>query len=114
MKNALIKKIRENLTPDLLHPAWRDRADGPLDGHCYVATECFYYLYGKKNGWKPMVYRSDNGDTHWWLSKDGERIDITAGQFKDGYDYSEGHVQAFQSHPSKRCLKLTDKISRGM
>ncbi len=107
---ALIKKIKENLTPDLLHPGWRDRALGPMDGHCYVATECFYYVYGKEHGWKPMVYRSDEGDTHWWLEKDGEILDITEEQLEEGYDYARGHGQAFMSHPSKRCRVLTKRI----
>jgi len=110
MKNSLIKKIRENLTPDLLHPGWRNRADGPLDGHCYVATECFYYLYGRKHEWNPMVFRSDDGDTHWWLEKEGKILDITKEQFDYEYDYSNGHGQSFMAHPSKRCRILAERI----
>lgn len=107
---TLIQKIKENLTPDLLTPYWRNKAVGTVDGHCYVATECFYYVYGRDHGWKPMVYRSDDGDTHWWLEKGGEVLDITAEQFKEEYNYSSGHGQSFMSHPSKRCLTLVGRI----
>lgn len=106
----VIQQIKANLTPDLLTPYWRNKAVGPMDGHCYVATECFYYLYGKDNGWKPYCYRDLNGDTHWWLEKDGEILDITAEQFPDGYDYSIGKKQFFVRYPSKRCLTLAKRI----
>lgn len=106
----ITRKIKANLSPDLLTPYWRNKAVGPVDGHCYVATECFYYLYGKDNGWKPKCYRNDEGDSHWWCEKDGVVLDITAEQFEHYEHYDKGHGQAFMSHPSKRCRELTRRI----
>ena len=114
MIKKLIQKIRANLTPDLLAPQYRKEAIGPMDGHCYVATECFYYVYGKDHGWKPMCGAECTDElkvsTHWWLEKDGIVLDITAAQFPDGYDYSIGRKQFFVSYPSKRCLTLVERI----
>lgn len=109
---SVIQLIKKNLTVDLLKPYWRARARGPLDGHCYVATESFYALYGKANGWKPYCHRSSNGDTHWWLQNGLEILDITAEQFETEYDYSKGHKQFFVNYPSKRCKIIIERIKQ--
>jgi len=109
MKNKLIRLIQNNLTDDLLKPKYRKRK-GKYAGHCYVATECFYYMYGRWYGWKPYCYRYKNGETHWWLQKDSEIIDITAEQLKPGFDYSKGHKQFFVNYPSKRCETLAKRV----
>lgn len=106
----IVHLIQKHLTDDLLKPEWRKRNRKPFTGHCYVATEGFYYLYGKDHGWKPMCYRNVNGETHWWLEKDGKVLDITAEQFDYIFDYSKGHKQFFMCYPSKRCKELVRRI----
>lgn len=109
----LIQKIKDNLTDDLLKKKYIHPSNTPLTGHCYVATECFYYLYGKDHGWKPVCKRLSDTETHWWLEKDGEReiIDITAQQFPtDDFNYRGGHKQFFVHYPSKRCLILARRV----
>jgi len=105
----LIQKIKDNLTDDLLKKKYIHPGAGPLTGHCYVASECFYYLYGKEYGWKPMCKKAYIGDTHWWLEKDGVVIDITASQFEHGFIY-RGRKQFFMRYPSKRCLTLARRV----
>lgn len=108
MKN-LVKLIKENLTDDLLLPKYRGK--GGVYGHCYVASECFYYLYGREHGYKPYCYKYPNGDTHWWLEKDGVVLDITEEQLDKHFDYSKGHYQFFVHYPSKRCKELARRIN---
>lgn len=107
--NNLISLIQKNLTDDLLKPKYRGRKE-KYAGHCYVASECFYYLYGKDHGWKPYCFRNSAGETHWWLQKESEIIDITAEQLPPGYDYSRGRLQFFVNYPSKRCKILAEKV----
>lgn len=107
---TIVNLIQKNLTDDLLKPKWKNKKFRlSLEGHCYVATEGFYYLYGKKHSWKPMFA---NG--HWWLEKDGEVLDITASQFPEGFDYSAGKKQFFMRYPSKRCLELVRRVYEEM
>ena len=102
--------IQKNLTDDLLKPEYRRKKNRrPFEGHCYVATEAFYYLWGKNNGWKPYCNRDSRG-THWWLENNNTVLDLTADQFPRGYDYSKGHSQFFISHPSKRCMELVRRV----
>jgi hypothetical protein len=108
--NDLIKSIQKNLTDDLLHPKYRKLADGGMGGHCYVASECFYFLYGKQQGYKPMIYKYPDGDTHWWLQKKDEIVDITAAQLEPEFDYSKGRSQFFVRYPSKRCTLLVRRV----
>ena len=101
----VVDLIQKNLTDDLLRPRYRG-LPGKYAGHCYVATECFYYLYGREHSYKPKCFRYLNGDTHWWLEKDGDVLDITEEQLSPGFDYSKGHSQFFMCYPSKRCKEL--------
>lgn len=108
--NELIKKIQMNLSDDLLHPSYRKQYTGQgVHGHCYIATETLYYLYGKENGYKPRYCRCNDGGTHWWLEKDGVVLDPTEEQVADDFDYSAGKSQFFMFYPSKRCLILAER-----
>jgi len=53
----LIQEIKDNLTDDLLKKRYIYPDRRPFTGHCYVASECFYYLYGRDHGWKPYCFR---------------------------------------------------------
>lgn len=108
MENLVIE-IQENLTDDLLLPKYRG-LPGKYTGHCYVATECYYYIYGRRNGWFPYCHRNRRGDTHWWLQKGNVILDITSEQFDSPYPYEKGHKQFFVHYPSKRCEILAERI----
>jgi hypothetical protein len=62
----------------------------PLAGLCYVLTEAFYHMHGKRLGLKPVRARY-YGVCHWWLeTRSGRVIDLTAAQFTRPYPYHKG------------------------
>ncbi len=89
-----INAIRKNLTKDLLPKKyWQRNSENPMYGHCHNASGCLYKLFGCEN---VHLYRSldDWGIWHWWIQdRNGNVIDVTASQYKDGYTdglYSKG------------------------
>src|SRR5690606_29708750 len=61
----LLRQIQQALSFDLLNGNLREDI-APTEhytrGHCYVASEAFYYLHGKRAGYDPR-----GRDYHWWL-----------------------------------------------
>ncbi len=119
----LAAAVRDVLTPDLLSPAWRRRyrpGDDPTTGHCYVAAETAYWLFGgPRSGWKPRVARTfdSRGEscTHWWIEHpDAGRCDPTAAQFYSrGAEppYGEGRGIGFlTAQPSKRSRTVLTRL----
>ena len=99
---------------DLRRRPWRG-SPNPWAGHCYVASEYVYHLFGGTAGpWKPMFLRV--GPTpHWFLQhkETGKRLDVTAGQFGSVLPYSEARGKGFlTSRPSKRARELANRISK--
>ncbi len=80
-----VSRVREVLTPDLLHRDYRSgwSPENPTHGHCAAASEAVYFLLGgPKTGLTAWVARDADGTTHWWLQTvGGERIDPTADQY---------------------------------
>ena len=106
----LERALTKNLSPDLLTPAWRKSSTGPLSGHCYVASEAAWHLLGAMDSpWRPYVGRV--GDvTHWWLQDGDTVLDITLGQFPQGFNHSLGHKCGFLTRePSKRARILIER-----
>lgn len=115
-ERRLIRDIQQALSVDLLAPAYRDFAE-PTDhyvrGHCYIATEAFYYLYGKAAGYKCRFTSTGKNVTHWWLenTKDGRIADPTAPQVSADFDYSIGTPKGFQNpSPNKRTRELMRRV----
>jgi len=81
----------------------------PLAGLCYVLSEAFHFLYGKRFGLTP--YRARHyGLTHWWLQTTaGKVIDLTAGQYTRPFPYSKGRAGGFLT---KRPCRRTRAILR--
>jgi hypothetical protein len=78
----------------------------PLTGHCYVASEVAYHLFAKDLGYKPYVMRID-GDTHWFLKKGGEILDLTQEQFSVKPQYESGRATGFLTkQPSRRAKEI--------
>jgi hypothetical protein len=85
----------------------------PLAGLCYVLSEAFYHLYGRKFGLKPVRARY-YGRTHWWLiAPDGKVIDLTADQFSRPYPYHRGRAGGFLTRrPCARTRAVLKLIAR--
>lgn len=102
--------IQEALTPDLLKPMYRKKARHPHAGHCYVASEALYHMWGKQQGFEPCVMHVNNG-THWFLKRGDQIMDPTKDQFNFELDYSKAKRQAFLTYlPSKRCKQLIERL----
>ena|SRR6185295_9315418 len=84
-----------------------DVYDHPLSGMCYIASEAYYHLEGKKLGYKPKraTYKSIS---HWWLEHpNGLILDLTAAQFPFKFPYKLGKWTAFLTkQPSKRTKQI--------
>lgn len=107
-----ILQIVSVLSPDLLKPKYRfmDDPANPTAGHCYHAAEALWHLLGgKASGWRPQVYREDDGVTHWWLRHAGGKIaDPTAAQYQGeplpyarGLGKACGFMTRLPSRPAK-------------
>lgn len=84
-----------------------DKFYHPLSGMCYIASEAYYHLEGKKLGYKPKraTYKSMS---HWWLeNENGSILDLTAAQFPFRFPYYLGKWAAFLTkQPSKRAKQI--------
>ena len=67
----LITRIQNALSLDLLHASYPpdERSyEEATRGHCYVATEAAYHLFGREAGFVPYVFNyGHRRGTHWWL-----------------------------------------------
>lgn len=136
------KAIIESLTPDLLEKkylALLDPNDPVETGHCYVASEAFFYLIGgKQSGFLSFVcpYFTDGKEywfidpplnvifrkeTHWWTrAPKGDILgtgiihDVTVGQYDFEFPYQYGRHAAFmhpkKNTPSKRARLIMDRV----
>ena len=105
----LVEKVRGALTPDLLHPQYRDNPKA----HCYVATEALYHLLGgKDSGYVPTRLRTPENGVHWFLrAPDGHVIDATADQFDTPPDYAQGRGSGFLTRePSARARTVMERV----
>jgi hypothetical protein len=112
----LIRDIQHALSVDLLAQAYRGFAE-PTDhyvrGHCYIATEAFYYLFGKREGYRPHFVSTGKGVTHWWLQHPtlGSVADPTAQQVTEDFDYSIGQRKWFRNpSPNRRTRELMRRV----
>jgi len=118
----LVKKIQSVLTPDLLNSYYRHTRPEdahPVWGHCYVATEVLYHLWGKKAGFKPCYVRIGRGcivlGNHWFLTNDARTVyvDPTMEQFNEPLPYDIGKRCGFLTRkPSKRARIVMRRIKQ--
>ena len=115
--DPIARAIREVLfaSPDLLKPEYRGSSN-PAYGHCYVATQAYYYLTGgQASEWLPQVIRIDGYGTHWFArNARGEIKDLTAEQFPFAVPYPQGRGCGFshrdQSQPDERARVCIDRV----
>lgn len=117
MAVKLINKIKKNLSDDLLSKkflALKTKNDDLTFGHCYIATETLYHIFGKNKGYKPYVMRVENGKyTHWFLKNNKNHIlDPTIDQYQGNTpDYTLAKCTGFLTkRPSKRAQILIKRI----
>jgi hypothetical protein len=82
--------IVQHLDPQWLEPAYRDHwsLENPTAGFCSLAAEAaFFELGGGPAGWKGMVQREPDNQTHWWIEHaHGLRFDPTDSQYREAKD----------------------------
>lgn len=80
-----------------LKPQFRDQwtPDRPTTGYCYVVAEVVYHYLAPK-GSRPYVMKNCENGTHWFIKDpSGSVIDLTADQFDEPIDYTQGKPQNF-------------------
>jgi hypothetical protein len=96
-----------------LKPQFRDQwtPERPTTGYCYVMAEVAYHYLALK-GSRPYVMKIGENETHWFIKdSDGRVIDLTADQFDEPIDYTQGHPQNFLTKEiSKRGKMLADLL----
>lgn len=111
MNTKLINKIVDNLSDDLLKKEYKTLPDkNKFTGHCYVASEAYYYLSKEEL----QVFHIRHEDSvHWFLKDiDGNIIDITKNQFKTPVPYKKARRGFFLTQfPSKRAVQLMNKVN---
>jgi hypothetical protein len=89
--------------------------DDPTKGHCYIAAEAAYWIFGWREKYTPQVITGP-GYTHWYLKHriTGHIVDPTATQWgKTRIPYERGRGTGFLTRkPSKRCLELIRRVRR--
>lgn len=114
-EEKIIKEIQKSLSVELLDKKHQYLMEThPYGGHCYAASEAFFYFFGGKEEWTPMMGRDENGVSHWWLKnkKNNNIIDITKKQYTDlnkEPPYINGKGRGFQKQ-SIRSLLIMEKV----
>lgn len=106
-----VDKVRAVLTDELRRGPWRGSED-PLAGHCYVASEALYHLFGgPDSGWHPQFIRHED-QPHWFLRHDtGVILDATATQFQTAVHYNQSKGVGFLTrHPSQRARTVLQRL----
>lgn len=112
-QKRILAVIENSLTIEMLKPKLRKLRQPNFPkvwGHCFIATEAAYYLFGGKNsGLSPRVLKYSDGNSHWWLMDDyGNVIDPTIKQIQQPFPYHKGKKKLFVANhtPSKRTREL--------
>ena len=61
----------------LLTPYWRaknEQSEIASTGFCYIATEALFHLIGGVDSKYKPCYFKENGESHWWLINEKNRI----------------------------------------
>lgn len=106
----LMRLVQNSLTNDLRKKKYQNKRN-KLAGHCYVATEALWHLFGgPRSVFKPMVM-TINGDTHWFLRGRGMILDVTLLQYRTIPKYNTARGCGFlTSKPSKRAQIVIKRV----
>lgn len=92
-----------------------DAREGEVYGHCYVASEAYFYAMGGEDS-DLEVYQLgyDGGGSHWFLKRPGEIVDLSIENPEDGHGipYDDATHRAFIRGytPSKRAERINDAL----
>lgn len=114
MNKGIIKRIKRALESNMsLAYAKHKEGHHPLSGMCYIASEAYYHIEGKKLGMRPKRAKY-KGMSHWWLEdKGGNVLDITKEQFDFEFPYKIGKFSSFLTkYPSKRAKKIIADVAQ--
>ncbi len=76
-EERLIRRIQGALSLDLLHPKYGPSEaayENATTGHCYIAAEAAYHLFGREAGFVPYVHNYGDGNTGGLSTKRQERF----------------------------------------
>jgi hypothetical protein len=77
----------------------------------YIATEAFYHLWGKENGYTLAYLNRPHGGIHWCLEHrpSGLIIDLMADKFPT-VNYETAVPGDFPHRPSRRAQQIIDSV----
>ncbi len=92
-----------------------DAEKGSVEGHCYLASELFFYANGGEDSELNIHCLSwDNGDTHWYLSNDIVYLDLSIPTMRQAIQipHEKGRTRAFLTgyEPSQRAETVNDAL----
>lgn len=115
ISDRLPELIQLCLSDELRRPVYRGNPC-LVAGHCYVASEVAWHLFGGRDSqWHPMFIRHE-AEPHWFLrADDGEVMDITAAQFVTPVPYEQARGKGFLTRePSRRAAEVLRRIGEAM
>lgn len=89
---------------------------GSVEGHCYVASEAYFYADGGEDSDLDVYCLSHSNGTHWFLKnpENGEIVDLSIEKPQDGYSipYEDATHRAFITGytPSQRAEKINEEL----
>jgi hypothetical protein len=102
-----VEQVRAVLTPDLLHPKYRDQPKA----HCYAASEALAHMLRPNHAVEVWRLRTSPAVVHWYLKVDGEWVDATADQFPAPPAYDDGVRTGFLTKlPSRRAAEILRRV----
>jgi len=114
--DATAKRIREWLRahPEIAKDKY-DATAGRVDGHCYVASEAYFYADGGEDSdLMPACLSWPNGGTHWFLRNGEEIIDLSVETVQEAerIPYDDARNRAFITGytPSQRAERINEEL----
>jgi len=87
---------------------------GRVDGHCYVASEAYFYANGGDDSELEVYCLSHSHGTHWFLKDDKGVIDLSIEHPEHGekIPYSDATHRAFITgyEPSQRAKRINKEL----
>jgi len=108
------RRIREFLreNPEIAKDKYHAER-GSVEGHCYVASEAYFYADGGVESDLDVYCLSHSHGTHWFLRNGDEIIDLSIEDPRQGQEilYDQATRRAFITGytPSNRCKELMDE-----
>lgn len=87
---------------------------GSVEGHCYVASEAYFYADGGQDSDLDIYCLSHANGTHWFLRNGEDILDLSIEKPQHGYGipYDEATKRAFITgyEPSQRAIEVNEAL----